>query len=208
MTSDPTFAIFLEGAYCDRSFKTTIQLTNHVNTHLGVKPFQVRIHPLDRQQRPSSSLAVQILFILIYHERRTHPTCPIQVSLRPSSFPFTPNTIPIRRHTLEKPHRCEECGYATVELSKLRRHIRTHTGVRRHRSSCHTSISSPFRKSRTPVLTAPTAVRTLLNSSVIYVFIPVRQTRQSSLSKISFFFSGERPYQCTICNFRFTQSNR
>jgi len=29
------------GAYCDRSFKTTIQLTNHVNTHLGVKPFQV-----------------------------------------------------------------------------------------------------------------------------------------------------------------------
>jgi hypothetical protein len=30
------------GAYCDRSFKTTIQLTNHVNTHLGVKPFQVK----------------------------------------------------------------------------------------------------------------------------------------------------------------------
>ncbi len=37
-----------------------------------------------------------------------------------------------RRHTLEKPHKCEECGYATVELSKLRRHIRTHTGVRIH----------------------------------------------------------------------------
>lgn len=31
----------ISGAYCDRSFKTTIQLTNHVNTHLGVKPFQV-----------------------------------------------------------------------------------------------------------------------------------------------------------------------
>lgn len=35
----------------------------------------------------------------------------------------------LNRHTLEKPHKCEECGYATVELSKLRRHIRTHTGV-------------------------------------------------------------------------------
>ncbi len=34
--------IDLSGAYCDRSFKTTIQLTNHVNTHLGVKPFQVK----------------------------------------------------------------------------------------------------------------------------------------------------------------------
>ncbi|CAF1165881.1 unnamed protein product, partial [Didymodactylos carnosus] len=32
------------------------------------------------------------------------------------------------KHTLEKPHKCTECGYATVELSKLRRHIRTHTG--------------------------------------------------------------------------------
>jgi len=31
---------------------------------------------------------------------------------------------------MEKPHKCQECGYATVELSKLRRHIRTHTGVR------------------------------------------------------------------------------
>lgn len=37
--------------------------------------------------------------------------------------------IVLFRHTLEKPHKCEECGYATVELSKLRRHIRTHTGV-------------------------------------------------------------------------------
>lgn len=34
------------GAYCDRSFKTTIQLTNHVNTHLGVKPFQVESNEL------------------------------------------------------------------------------------------------------------------------------------------------------------------
>jgi len=34
---------FRLGAYCERSFKTTIQLTNHVNTHLGVKPFQVGI---------------------------------------------------------------------------------------------------------------------------------------------------------------------
>ena len=36
-------SLFDLGAYCDRSFKTTIQLTNHVNTHLGVKPFQVNI---------------------------------------------------------------------------------------------------------------------------------------------------------------------
>lgn len=34
------------------------------------------------------------------------------------------------RHTHEKPHKCHECDYASVELSKLKRHIRCHTGER------------------------------------------------------------------------------
>jgi hypothetical protein len=39
--SNISFQHYYSGGYCERSFKTTIQLTNHVNTHLGVKPFQV-----------------------------------------------------------------------------------------------------------------------------------------------------------------------
>lgn len=34
------------------------------------------------------------------------------------------------RHTLEKPHRCNDCDYTSVELSKLKRHLRCHTGER------------------------------------------------------------------------------
>jgi hypothetical protein len=71
---------------------------------------------------------VQILFIFIYNKWRTYPTCSIQVENLFIYFLLYFNII-FHRHTLEKPHRCEECGYATVELSKLRRHIRTHTGV-------------------------------------------------------------------------------
>ncbi|KAH8380508.1 hypothetical protein KR009_011150 [Drosophila setifemur] len=34
------------------------------------------------------------------------------------------------RHTKEKPHKCTECSYASVELTKLRRHMTCHTGER------------------------------------------------------------------------------
>ena len=34
------------------------------------------------------------------------------------------------RHTHEKPHHCTECNYSSVELSKLKRHMRCHTGER------------------------------------------------------------------------------
>ena len=34
--------LLLLGTYCSNTFKTTAQLQNHVNTHLGIKPFQVK----------------------------------------------------------------------------------------------------------------------------------------------------------------------
>ncbi|XP_017128523.1 transcriptional repressor CTCF [Drosophila elegans] len=34
------------------------------------------------------------------------------------------------KHTKEKPHKCTECSYASVELTKLRRHMTCHTGER------------------------------------------------------------------------------
>ena len=120
---------FFLGAYCDRAFKTTIQLTNHVNTHLGIKPFQVGVaFSVSRCVENSiDSFLVQVLRILVHNERRTDSTRSIQVS-RIRLVDVAHRRL--FRHTLEKPHRCDECGYATVELSKLRRHIRTHTGVR------------------------------------------------------------------------------
>ncbi|CAF3399559.1 unnamed protein product, partial [Rotaria sp. Silwood2] len=67
-------------AYCSNTFKTTAQLQNHVNTHLGIKSFQCKF----------------------------------------CEYKFTTSGELIRhvryKHTLEKPHKCEECGYATVEL--------------------------------------------------------------------------------------------
>jgi transcriptional repressor CTCF len=46
------------------------------------------------------------------------------------------------RHTHEKPHKCPECDYASVELSKLKRHIRCHTGERPYQCP-HCTYASP-----------------------------------------------------------------
>ena len=46
------------------------------------------------------------------------------------------------RHTHEKPHRCTECDYASVELSKLKRHMRCHTGERPYQCP-HCTYASP-----------------------------------------------------------------
>lgn len=75
---------------------------------------------------------------------------------------------------MEKPHKCEECGYATVELSKLRRHIRTHTGVKiLFKIFIYLINFLSIRKNRIHVLIVPTVVQIRLNLNVIYEFIQV-----------------------------------
>ena len=49
------------------------------------------------------------------------------------------------RHTHEKPHKCHECDYASVELSKLKRHIRCHTGERPYQVNFY-FLTSVFQK--------------------------------------------------------------
>ena len=34
------------------------------------------------------------------------------------------------KHTYDRPHSCSECAYSTVEVIKLKRHMRSHTGER------------------------------------------------------------------------------
>jgi len=43
------------------------------------------------------------------------------------------------RHTYEKPHRCSDCDYTSVEMSKLRRHARCHSGERPYQVSFFSS---------------------------------------------------------------------
>lgn len=46
------------------------------------------------------------------------------------------------KHTYEKPHKCSICDYASVELSKMRNHMRSHTGERPYQCP-HCTYASP-----------------------------------------------------------------
>ena len=46
------------------------------------------------------------------------------------------------RHTHEKPHKCPDCDYMSVELSKIKRHMRCHSGERPYQCP-HCTYASP-----------------------------------------------------------------
>ena len=46
------------------------------------------------------------------------------------------------RHTHEKPHKCPDCDYMSVELSKLKIHMRYHSGKRPYQCP-HCTYASP-----------------------------------------------------------------
>lgn len=86
---------------------------------------------------------MQRMWTLFHYERRTHTTHEIQVGFSfpisfmhfwHASFKYSYFCICLFfkkfRHTLERPHKCTVCDYSSVELSKLKRHIRVHTGER------------------------------------------------------------------------------
>ncbi len=105
---------------CDRGFKTIASLQNHVNTHTGTKPHHCKFcdsafttsgmeyfrnfSPITAIFRCHAIICRSITGELVRHVRY--------------------------RHTHEKPHKCSICDYASVELSKMRNHMRCHTGER------------------------------------------------------------------------------
>jgi uncharacterized Zn-finger protein len=82
--------------HCEKTFSDSTQLGNHMNLHLGFKPYKC--------EEAGCDLTFSTVGELQRHTRY--------------------------RHTKDKPHKCDQCSYATVELNKLKRHMRMHTNER------------------------------------------------------------------------------
>lgn len=112
------------------------------------------------------------------------------------------------RHTHEKPHHCTECDYSSVELSKLKRHMRCHTGERPYQVSLlirYFCLKLMFR-----LIWREECLILLIFYRVFYFQCPHCTYASPDTFKLKRHLrihTGEKPYECDICQARFTQSN-
>ncbi|XP_076064609.1 uncharacterized protein LOC143038860 isoform X2 [Oratosquilla oratoria] len=116
---------------CKKTFKTRATLRTHMKVHQG-EEFMHKCHvcPTMYTQRHN----------LIKHMAASHQLTicgkPLQKALSCPHCAFTTlveHTLKahkVRHHTIDKPHKCPECPYSTVEKTALTKHLRTHTNER------------------------------------------------------------------------------
>ena len=98
------------------------------------------------------------------------------------------------RHTLERPHKCPECDYSSVELSKLKRHIRCHTGERPYQCS-HCTYASPDTFKLKRHMRIHTGEKPY-KCDICHA----RFTQSNSLKAHRMIHTGDKPvFQCELC---------
>lgn len=122
--ADKVDPIFLLNNYkcdfCEKVFKDPIQLSNHKNVHLGLKPYKCVECDFNFTTRGE----------LIRHTRYKHTLeRPHKCTMCDySSVELSKLKRHMRVHTDERPYLCPYCDYASRDTFKLKRHIRVHTG--------------------------------------------------------------------------------
>ncbi|XP_065200292.1 transcriptional repressor CTCFL-like [Planococcus citri] len=120
--------------YCDYTSPKKYLLSRHMKSHSEERPHKCSV--CDRGFKTMASLQNHV---------NTHTgTKPHQCKYCSSAFTTSGELVRHVRykHTHEKPHKCSICDYASVELSKMRNHMRCHTGERPYQCQ-HCTYASP-----------------------------------------------------------------
>ncbi|ALC43721.1 CTCF [Drosophila busckii] len=109
-------------SHCSYTTNKKFLITRHVRSHDAELSFKCSI--CERGFKSNMGL--------VNHLNTHMGNKPHKCKLCESAFTTSGELIRHTRykHTKEKPHKCTECSYASVELTKLRRHMTCHTGER------------------------------------------------------------------------------
>ena len=161
---------------CERGFKTLASLQNHVKTHTDTNPHRCKF--CDSTFTTSLDL---VLHVRYHHKKEQEEDKNKRIR-------------PRERARGQKTHKCSECDYQSLELSKLKRHLRCHTGEKPYQCShCTYASSDMFKLKR--------HVRIHTGEKPYQCDIcHARFTQSNSLKVHRLIHTGDKPvFQCELC---------
>uniref|UniRef100_A0A0A9WVG1 Transcriptional repressor CTCF n=3 Tax=Lygus hesperus TaxID=30085 RepID=A0A0A9WVG1_LYGHE len=173
--------------YCNYTSPKRYLLSRHMKSHSEERPHKCSV--CERGFKTLASLQNHV---------NTHTgTKPHRCKFCQSAFTTSGELVRHVRykHTHEKPHKCTICDYASVELSKMRNHMRCHTGERPYQCP-HCTYASPDTFKLKRHLRIHTGEKPY-ECDICYH----RFTQSNSLKAHKLIHSvGDKPvYQCELC---------
>ncbi|CAB0009497.1 unnamed protein product, partial [Nesidiocoris tenuis] len=172
--------------YCNYTSPRRYLLSRHMKSHSEERPHKCSV--CERGFKTLASLQNHV---------NTHTgTKPHRCKFCQSAFTTSGELVRHVRykHTHEKPHKCTICDYASVELSKMRNHMRCHTGERPYQCP-HCTYASPDTFKLKRHLRIHTGEKPY-ECDVCFA----RFTQSNSLKAHKLTHSGDKPvFQCELC---------